>query len=100
MGGRLPPFYMKLNRIEVSVTLVCSFANQLIEHSAMQRVEAKGAEGKKRRNIMHKSVYRSGIVAAFLGTVAVATAAEVKLTAQLKQTIMQSVQTDRGDAPL
>jgi hypothetical protein len=48
---------------------------------------------------MHKSVYRSGIVAAFLGTVAVATAAEVKLTAQQKQTIMQSVQTDRGDAP-
>lgn len=48
---------------------------------------------------MQKSVYRAAIVAAFLGSVAVATAAEVSLTAQQKQTIMQSVQSDRGEAP-
>jgi hypothetical protein len=80
------------------VTLVCSFANQIIEHLTTQRVATKGA-GQNRRDIMQKSVYRSAIVAAFLGSVAVATAAEVNLTPQQKQTIMQSVQTDRGEAP-
>jgi hypothetical protein len=45
---------------------------------------------------MRKSVYRSAVVAAFLGSVAVATAAELNLTTQQKQTIMQSVQTERG----
>ena len=45
---------------------------------------------------MRKSVYRSAVVAAFLGSVAVATAAELKLTAQQKQSIMQSVQSEKG----
>jgi hypothetical protein len=48
---------------------------------------------------MRKSVYRSAVVAAFLASVAISTAAEVNLTAQQKQTIMQSVQTERGQAP-
>jgi hypothetical protein len=52
-----------------------------------------------RRNIMRKSVYRGAVVAAFLASVALATAAEINLTAQQKQTIMQSVQADRGQAP-
>lgn len=47
---------------------------------------------------MRKSVYRGAIAAAFLGSVAIATAAEVNLTAQQKQTIMQSVQTERGQS--
>jgi hypothetical protein len=45
---------------------------------------------------MRKSVYRSAVVAAFLGSVAVATAAELNLTAQQKQSIMQSVQNEKG----
>ena len=45
---------------------------------------------------MRKSVYRSAVVAAFLGSVAVATAAELNLTAQQKQSIMQSVQGEKG----
>jgi hypothetical protein len=54
------------------------------------------AEGKTWRNIMRKNAYRSAITAAFLGSVAVATAAELNLTAQQKQTILQSVQTEKG----
>src|SRR5262245_57798779 len=49
-----------------------------------------------RRNIMRKIVYRSAMTAAFLGSIAVAAAGEVNLTAQQKQTIMQSVQTTTG----
>ncbi len=45
---------------------------------------------------MHRSVYHSAIAIAFLGTVAVASAAELNLTAQQKQTIVQSVQTEIG----
>ena len=45
---------------------------------------------------MRKNAYRSAITAAFLGSVAVAAAAELNLTAQQKQTILQSVQTERG----
>jgi hypothetical protein len=45
---------------------------------------------------MRKNVYRSAVVAAFLGSVAVATAAELNLTAQQKQSIMQSVQSEKG----
>ena len=45
---------------------------------------------------MRKSVYRSAVVAAFLGSVAVATAAELNLTAQQKQSIMQSVQSEKS----
>jgi hypothetical protein len=45
---------------------------------------------------MRKNAYRSAIMAAFLGSIAVATAAEVNLTAQQKQTILQSVQTEKG----
>jgi hypothetical protein len=48
-----------------------------------------------RRNIMRKSVYRSAVMAALLGSVAVATAAEINLTAQQKQSIMQSVQSEQ-----
>jgi hypothetical protein len=47
---------------------------------------------------MRKSVYRAAVVAAFLGSVAVATAAEISLTPQQKQTIMQSLQTEKGQA--
>jgi hypothetical protein len=42
---------------------------------------------------MRRSVSHIAIAAAFLGGVAVATAAELNLTAQQKQTIAQSVQT-------
>jgi hypothetical protein len=45
---------------------------------------------------MHSRVYLSAVVAAFLGSVAVATAAEVNLTPQQKQTIAQSVQAEKG----
>ena len=45
---------------------------------------------------MRKNAYRSAITAAFLGSIAVATAAELNLTAQQKQTILQSVQTEKG----
>jgi len=45
---------------------------------------------------MRKSVYRSAVVVAFLGSVAVATAAEPNLTAQQKQSIMQSFQGEKG----
>jgi hypothetical protein len=44
---------------------------------------------------MRKSVYGAAVVAAFLGTVAVATA-DLNLTPQQKQTIMQSVQSEKG----
>ncbi len=44
---------------------------------------------------MRKIVYRGAVVAALLASVAIA-AAEVNLTAQQKQTIMQSVQSERG----
>lgn len=43
---------------------------------------------------MRRSVYHTAIAAAFLGSVAVATAAELNLTTQQKQTIAQSVQTE------
>jgi hypothetical protein len=42
---------------------------------------------------MRRSVSHIAIAAAFLGSVAVATAAQLNLTAQQKQTIVQSVQT-------
>ncbi len=58
------------------------------------RVE-NAAEG-SRRNIMRKSLYRSAVVAAFLGSVAVATAAELNLTVQQKQSIVQSIQGEKG----
>jgi hypothetical protein len=44
---------------------------------------------------MRKGVYRAAVVAAFLGSVAVASA-ELNLTAQQKQTIAQSVQREQG----
>lgn len=47
---------------------------------------------------MRKSVYRSAVMAAFLGSVAVATAAEINLTAQQKQSIMQGVQSELGQS--
>jgi hypothetical protein len=46
---------------------------------------------------MRKNVCRAAVVAAFLGSVSIATA-ELKLTAQQKQTIMQSVQNERGQS--
>jgi hypothetical protein len=49
-----------------------------------------------RRNIMRKIIYRSAMTAAFLGSFAVASAAELNLTAQQKQDIIQSVQTEKG----
>jgi hypothetical protein len=60
----------------------------------MMRVE-NAAEG-SRRNIMRKSLYRSAVVAAFLGSVAVARAAELNLTVQQKQSIVQSIQSEKG----
>jgi len=45
---------------------------------------------------MHKSVYRAAAVAAVLGSVGVAAAAELNLTAQQKQAIMQSIQSEKG----
>jgi len=45
---------------------------------------------------MRKNVYHGAVVAAFLGSVAVATAAELNLTAQQKQSIMQSVLSEKG----
>jgi hypothetical protein len=51
-----------------------------------------------RRNIMRKIVYRSAMTAAFLGSIAVATAAEVNLTDQQMQTIARSVQTEKGQS--
>jgi hypothetical protein len=47
---------------------------------------------------MRKSVCRSAVVAAFLGSIAVATAAEVNLTAQQKQTIVRGVQAEKGQS--
>jgi hypothetical protein len=47
---------------------------------------------------MRKNVYCSAMTAAFLGTIAVATAAELNLTTQQKQTIAQSVQSDTGQS--
>jgi hypothetical protein len=44
---------------------------------------------------MHKSVYGAAFVTAFLGTVAAASA-ELNLTPQQKQTIMESVQREMG----
>ena len=43
---------------------------------------------------MRRSAYHSAIAAAFLGSVAIATAAELSLTNQQKQAIAQSVQTE------
>jgi hypothetical protein len=43
---------------------------------------------------MRKSVYHTAIAAAFLGSVAAATAQDLNLTAQQKQTIAQGVQTE------
>lgn len=45
---------------------------------------------------MHSSAYRGAVLAAFLASVAVATAAEVNLTSQQKQAIAQSVQAEKG----
>src|SRR5712664_3385306 len=45
---------------------------------------------------MRKNAYRSAITAAFLGSISVASAAELNLTDQQKQTIAQSVQTEKG----
>ena len=45
---------------------------------------------------MRKSLYRSAVVAAFLGSVAVARAAELNLTVQQKQSIVQSIQGEKG----
>jgi hypothetical protein len=45
---------------------------------------------------MYKPVYRAAVVAAFLGSVAVAAAAELNLTFQQKQVIMQSIQSEKG----
>jgi hypothetical protein len=45
---------------------------------------------------MRKSAFYTATAIAFLGSVAVATAAELNLTAQQKQTIAQGVQTERG----
>ena len=54
------------------------------------------AVGGKPEKMMRKSVYRAAVMAAFLGSVAVGTAAELNLTAQQKQAIMQSIQSERG----
>jgi Protein of unknown function (DUF1236) len=54
------------------------------------------AVGGKSEKMMRKSVYRAAVMAAFLGSVAVGTAAELNLTAQQKQAIMQSIQSERG----
>jgi hypothetical protein len=53
------------------------------------------AWGRNRRPYVRKSVYRAAVVAAFLGSVAIASA-ELNLTPQQKQTIMQSVQREQG----
>jgi hypothetical protein len=45
---------------------------------------------------MRKRVYHTATAIAFLGSVAIATAAELNLTAQQKQTIAQGVQTEVG----
>jgi hypothetical protein len=45
---------------------------------------------------MRKIIYRSALTAAFLGSIAVATAAELNLTDQQMQTIARSVQTERS----
>jgi hypothetical protein len=45
---------------------------------------------------MRKNAYRNAIAAAFLGSISVATAAELNLTDQQRQTIAQSVQTEKG----
>jgi hypothetical protein len=45
---------------------------------------------------MRKIAYRSALTAAFLGSIAVATAAEINLTDQQIQTIARSVQTEKG----
>jgi len=45
---------------------------------------------------MRKRVLHTATAIAFLGSVAVATAAELNLTAQQKQTIAQGVQTEAG----
>src|SRR5262249_45578192 len=54
------------------------------------------AVGGKPEKMMRKSVYRAAVMAALLGNVAVGTAAELNLTAQQKQAIMQSIQSERG----
>jgi hypothetical protein len=45
---------------------------------------------------MHKNVYRAAVAAAVLGSLTVAAAAEINLTAQQKQAIMQSIQSEKG----
>ncbi len=45
---------------------------------------------------MRKIVYRTAVTVVFLGSVAVATAAQLNLTDQQKQNIVQSVQTETG----
>lgn len=47
---------------------------------------------------MQKGIYHAAIAAAFLGSVGLATAAELNLTSQQKQTIMQSVQNEKGQS--
>jgi hypothetical protein len=47
---------------------------------------------------MRKIIYRSAMAAAFLGSIAVATAAELNLTDQQMQTIARSVQTEKGQS--
>ncbi len=47
---------------------------------------------------MRRSVHHTAIAAAFLGSVAAATAAELNLTAQQKQAIAQSVQTETAQS--
>jgi hypothetical protein len=49
----------------------------------------------KLETIMPNSLYAAGVVAAFLGSITVASA-ELNLTAQQKQMIMQSVQSENG----
>lgn len=45
---------------------------------------------------MHKSVYGSATIASFLVSIAAAAAGEVYLTDQQKQTLMQVMQTEKG----
>jgi hypothetical protein len=47
---------------------------------------------------MRKSVYGTAVVLAFLGSVGLATAADLALTSAQKQTIFQSVMNEKGQA--
>jgi hypothetical protein len=53
--------------------------------------------GGKPEKIMRKYVYRAAVAAVFLGSVGVASA-DLNLTPQQKQAIMQSVQSERGQS--